>query len=230
MTTLLIPAYSAAAADELEEVAIPANLDSLESFRRWANSDAYPETGRYSWLQGQLLVDVAMEELFRHSQLKLAVQFALEEWNRAQRRGYVFPDGARLTHPGVDLSVEPDAVFTSYESVRQGRVQLIMGEAGDLVELEGSPELVVEIVSRSSVKKDKKTLRKLYWQAGVGEYWLIDARREPVSFEILRSGSRGYLAAPRRDGCPVSRVLDGPVKLTSEVDPLGHPQWRVHLL
>jgi Uma2 family endonuclease len=229
MTSLLIAADSAArrGGDDMDEVAIPANLDSLEAFRRWADSDAYPETGRYSWLQGQLLVDVEMEELFTHNLLKTALTFGLEHWNREQQRGYVFSDGVRLTHPGADLSVEPDVVFTTFDSVQQGRVKLVSGASDSLVELEGSPELVVEIVSPRSVKKDKKTLRELYWQAGIGEYWLIDARREPTSFEILLAESDGYHPAERRGEHPVSRVLDRPVILTNETDPLGHPQWRV---
>lgn len=229
MTSLLISADTAArrGSDDVKEVAIPANLDSLEAFRRWADSDAYPDTGRYSWLQGQLLVDIQMEELFTHNLLKNAVYFALESWNQQHRRGYVFSDGVRLTHPGVDLSVEPDVVFTSFESVQQGRVQLVSGRSGNLIELEGSPDLIVEIVSPASVKKDKQTLRDLYWQAGMGEYWLIDARREPVSFELMLAGSDGYLPAERRNGHPLSRVLEGPVALTSTVDPLGHPQWSV---
>jgi Uma2 family endonuclease len=232
MTSLLIPADTGSrrGSDDVKEVAIPANLDSLEAFRRWADSDAYPDTGRYSWLQGQLLVDVELEELFTHNLLKTAVTVALDGWNRAHRRGYVFSDGVRLTHKGVDLSVEPDVVFTSFESVQQGRVQLVSGRLGSLIELEGSPDLVVEIVSPASVKMDKQMLRELYWQAGLGEYWLIDARREPVSFELLLAGPDGYQPAERRDEHPVSRVLGGPVVLTSEVDPLGHPQWCVQPL
>ena len=199
MTTLLIPALSAPGStpDELNDVAIaiPASLDSLEAFRRWADSDAYPETGRYSWIKGQLLLDVEMEELFTHNLLKTAVTVALENWNRVHKRGYVFSDGARLTHSGVDLSVEPDLVFTSFDSVQAGRVQMNSGQSGHLVELEGSPELVVEIVSPASATKDKKVLRKLYHQAGIEEYWLIDARREPTSFEIFLSGSADYQPA-----------------------------------
>src|SRR5256885_8764701 len=47
------------------------------------------------------------------------------------------------------------------------------------LELEGTPDMVLEVVSESSVQKDTKRLRQLYWQAGIREYWLVDARREP---------------------------------------------------
>ena len=51
------------------------------------------------------------------------------------------------------------------------------------MELEG-PDLVVEIVSDSSVTKDTQRLPLSYWQAGVTEYWLVDVGGERLSFQI----------------------------------------------
>ena len=50
----------------------------------------------------------------------------------------------------------------------------------------------MEIVSPSSVSKDKKHLRECYYRAGIPEYWLIDARGEDVEFDILRRGEEKY--------------------------------------
>jgi Uma2 family endonuclease len=60
--------------------------------------------------------------------------------------------------------------------------------------------MVLEAVSDSSVRKDLKTLRRAYFRAGIPEYWLIDARKPAVTFDILRRGTRGYIRTPKTDG------------------------------
>lgn len=50
--------------------------------------------------------------------------------------------------------------------------------------------MVLEVVSTSSVQKDYRLLRRAYWEADIREYWLVDARKAPVKFEILRHGAR----------------------------------------
>ena len=47
------------------------------------------------------------------------------------------------------------------------------------------PDVVLEIVSESSVEKDYERLPELYGRAGVSEFWRADVRRE-LTFEILR--------------------------------------------
>src|SRR5947209_1245551 len=42
-----------------EKVRIPAGIDDVEAFRRWARSDAFPEHGRFAFLQGTLWVDLS---------------------------------------------------------------------------------------------------------------------------------------------------------------------------
>ena len=60
------------------------------------------------------------------------------------------------------------------DSFRTGRVKLIEGKEDGYVELEGSPDMVLEVVSDSSVEKDNDVLMDLYWKAGIREYWVLD--------------------------------------------------------
>ena len=96
---------------------------------------------------------------------------------------------------------EPDAMFASYETFRSGRLRQISGRRPEgVIEVEGTPDMVLEVISRSSVRKDTVDLLDQYWQAGIREYWLIDPRREPIPFDILRHTARGYVATRRQNG------------------------------
>ncbi len=66
----------------------------------------------------------------------------------------------------------------------------------DYIEIEGPPDLIVEIVSKSSEKKDTLRLPAAYFAAGVPEFWLVDARHKPLYFQIHHRGDDLYVAAP----------------------------------
>jgi Uma2 family endonuclease len=83
--------------------------------------------------------------------------------------------------------------------------------------------MVLEVVSRSSVQKDTRNLREDYWQAGVREYWLIDARTDPLPFDILRHTPKGYRATAKKDGWLRSVVFGKSFRLLRRISALGHP-------
>ena len=53
-----------------DRVRIPSGLNSLEAYRQWARSDEYPERGRFSYLNGEMWVDLSMGQLFSHNGVK----------------------------------------------------------------------------------------------------------------------------------------------------------------
>jgi Uma2 family endonuclease len=173
-------------------------------------------------------MDPSKEELFTHGRIKVRITATLESLVTASALGYVFSDRTRFHSLPNELSVEPDVLFFSFESVREGRVRLSEGAEAGYISIEGSPEVVVEIVSLSSVTKDTAQLRDAYFEAGVLEYWLIDARREPVSFELLKLGSRGYTTTrAQAGGWLKSAVFGKSFRITQATDPLGNPQFTL---
>src|SRR5262249_10387895 len=212
-----------------DQVRIPSWVNDLESFRRWSQSDDYPERGWVSFLDGEIWVDTHMEQLFSHNQVKTCFTGTLWRLAQAEERGYYFSDRALLIHEGANLSTEPDGTFCAYEAVEEGRVRLVEGIEEGYVELEGTPDMVLEIVSTYSVRKDTEVLRKLYWRAGISEYWLVDARKSPLQFDILRRTARGYAAARRQRGWLTSRVFERSFLLDTEPDRLGHPRYTLRM-
>ncbi|GMQ80317.1 MAG: hypothetical protein BMS9Abin04_292 [Planctomycetia bacterium] len=135
------------------------------------------------------------EDLFSHGTLKTELVMVLNQRIKLGNLGYLFTDSTRVSSPKADLSAEPDIVFVSAASLDKGAVRLVPKSAHGhdrFVELEGGPDLVVEIVSDSSVNKDTNRLPPAYFLAGIGEFWLVDARAEELVFRVYRRGASAF--------------------------------------
>jgi Uma2 family endonuclease len=96
-----------------------------------------------------------------------------------------------MSNPAANLSTVPDGAYVSYVTFQSDRLRQVPGCRGGVVELEGTPDMVLEVVSESSAEKDTITLPPLYQAAGIPEFRRIDARGE-LRFEILRLTSAGW--------------------------------------
>ena len=208
-----------------DQVRIPSWVSDLESFRRWSRTDDYPERGWVSFLDGEIWVDMDMEQLFTHNQVKTEFTIVLGGLTKDEELGYFFSDRVLLSNESANLSTEPDGTFCSFNALEERRVYLVEGLEEGHVEIEGTPDMVLEVVSRHSVRKDTKVLRNLYWRAGIPEYWLVDARKNPPQFDILRWTERGYSSTRRRQGWLKSKVFGRSFLLETKPDRLGHPQF-----
>ena len=169
-------------------VVIPADAGDLAAFRRWALSDDFPTTGRIDYVEGTIEVDMSPEELQSHGSLKGELYAYVHRVVRDADLGQVFVDRARLSAPGIGLSCEPDVLFVSLDALQSGRVRYVPVSAVHperLMEVEGAADLVVEVVSDSSVGKDRTRLPPLYAGAGVRELWIADSRGTDVILQIF---------------------------------------------
>jgi Uma2 family endonuclease len=179
-----------------DSLLIPGQARDLAGFRSWAVSPRFPERGRIDFLAGDLEVDMSPEDLLTHSLVKSEIAAVLHFLVARRGLGEVFIDRARISSPAADLSVEPDIVVVLWEALDSGRLRYIpaaSGKPGRYIEMEGAPDLVVEILSDSSVRKDLVRLPPLYAAAGVPELWRVDARQDSLRFEILVLKAGGYV-------------------------------------
>src|SRR5213078_4917351 len=100
-----------------------------------------------------------------HNQVKGEFAFVWTGVIKQNQLGRFVSDGMLMTNILADLSCEPDGMFISHESFSSGKVRLVESPNGKLIELEGTPDAVLEVVSDSSVAKDYELLRRLYWLA-----------------------------------------------------------------
>lgn len=203
-----------------ERLRVPAEAHELGGFRRWAFSPEFPESGRIDFLAGDVEVDMSPEDLQTHGALKAEIAAILHEVITRADRGQVFIDGARVSSEAGDLSVEPDVVVVLWESLEAGRVRYVpasSGKEGRFREIEGAPDLVVEVVSDSSVGKDTRRLPERYAASGVPELWLVDARGDEISFGVHTLERGSYRRhPPDADGAVTSPVLGRRLRLTRE--------------
>lgn len=207
------------------EVVIPAWVDDLDSFCAWRLSEESPERGEIAFLDSALWVDLSMEEFLTHNQVKAAYDFAIMSVVQPASLGRYVPDRMLLKNAAANLSTEPDGLFCTWDTIRSGRLRLVDKPGQGVMELEGTPDLVLEIVSKTSVHKDTVLLKELYAKAGIAEYWLVDVREERRFFDILQLAPDGYVPTPAVDGWLISKVLGMRFRLTETPDPLGQVQF-----
>lgn len=214
----------------VDQVRVPSDVFTLDGFRNWAHSAKFPESGRICFIKGNVEIDMSPEELFHHNSVKSDLYIDFGTLVRRLKLGRVFVDGAFLVNQEAELATEPDLIFCSYDSIRRHRVRFTAKgrRTTRLVEIRGAPDLVGEIVSDSSVRKDTVTLREAYFEAGIPEYWLIDARGRTVRFQILVPGKSGYVSVKAdADGFLRSNVLGRQVRLIRETDEENCAAYRL---
>ena len=142
-----------------DHVEIPLGIRNLFDFRQWALSEDFPQQGRIDYVAGKIEVDMSPEDLFTHGTLKSQVSSKIEQRVGELDIGHTFVAETRISSIPGDVSSEPDVVVSTFDAIDSGRVCFTpkaSGEEGRYVEVEGGPDLVVEIVSDSSETKDTK--------------------------------------------------------------------------
>jgi Uma2 family endonuclease len=73
--------------------------------------------------------------------------------------------------------VQPDVLFIAPE--RRGIVQ---------ERIEGAPDLLVEVLSAGTARRDRGEKLRLYAECGVREYWVVDPQERQIEFLINEAG------------------------------------------
>ena len=71
--------------------------------------------------------------------------------------------------------LEPDVIFVSADQ------QSIITDAN----IQGAPALVIEVLSPSTIGRDRDIKRSIYAEHGVGEYWLVDPDARTITVMSL---------------------------------------------
>ena len=211
------------------KISVPFWVVDIESFRRWMDTDEFPKKGRIWWLCGEVWADMSKEQIFTHLVVKNEFAFTLTGLAKKGKKGLFIPDGLLLSNFEGDISGNPDGTFISNETLGSERVRLIEGAEGGYTELQGAADMVLEVVSDSSEEKDLVTLKQAYWEAGVQEYWIVDAREDEAIFEILYRTARGFAVRRKKAGWVKSDVFGKSFRLVRTMNALKHPEFSLQV-
>lgn len=95
-----------------------------------------------------------------------------------------------LTKRGVVINAPYDVELLAHDIVQPDLV-VVLNERQHIItpsRIQGTPDLVVEILSHSTESRDRQIKRALYQMAGVPEYWIVDPFAQKVEQLVLKEG------------------------------------------
>ncbi len=88
------------------------------------------------------------------------------------------------SHPGAgEIYLAPFDVVLSFHDVVEPDLLFVAADQKDILtdkNVQGPPALVIEVLSKSTRKRDAQTKRRLFERTGVREYWLVDPELDAV--------------------------------------------------
>ena len=142
----------------------------------------FPDDGkRHELLDGDHLMSPAPR--IKHQDVSLNLAALIKDFLKQTGGGRIFVAPTDVVLSDLDV-VEPDLVYVS-----AARAAIITEK-----NIQGVPDLVVEILSESSRKTDEIIKRELYERHGVSEYWIIDPELETVKVYRLVDGRYARVA------------------------------------
>lgn len=113
---------------------------------------------------------------------------------------------------GRIMGAPMDVVFSDKDSA-QPDVFFVKKEREKIIEWDGlvwgSPDLIVEIISKGTGKHDRVDKYNLYEKFGVSEYWLVDPANQTVQVYFLEDKKYVLQQFQETEGAVKSKVLEG---------------------
>ena len=151
---------------------------------------------RYELLDGELILVASPNR--DHQMISLRLASRMLSFVDENDLGWVFDAPFDVLLTDTD-TVQPDVMFVSRER------EHISTPAN----IQGAPDLVVEILSPSSSRRDWREKRELYARHGVLEYWIIDPTNRIVSVMQLQDGVLEIEQTCADGDTATSTVLEG---------------------
>ena len=155
-----------------------------------------PEDKRYQLLDGEMIL--APSPTQRHQAIVGQLFVVLRQFVNDNRLGRVWFAPLDVILSNYDVA-QPDILFVSNERAT------IITEAN----IQGAPDLVVEILSPATAEYDRGYKQLLYGRHGVQEYWLVDP--DAATVEVWSESEQGLAPSATYHGDEVltSPLLEG---------------------
>jgi Uma2 family endonuclease len=162
-----------------------------------------PDDGnRYELIEGELFI-VSPAPSTRHQAILTNLLVALVTALQRPRFARVFPAPTDVVL-SPDTALQPDLIV-----IAATNASIITARA-----VEGSPDIAIEILSPSSLDRDRYIKKRLFQQSGVQEYWVVDPESDSIVAYRLDRGTYGIRARYDRSSvlqCPEFPTLRIPL-------------------
>jgi len=159
----------------VEEEAMGASVRELTKFT-YEDYLYLPDDGkRYQIIEGEIYTTPA--PIPYHQKILLRLAQLVRNFVEERDLGEVFLAPCDVILSDEDI-VQPDIFFISKE-----RLDIITQK-----NIQGVPDLIIEIVSHYNPKIDKILKKKLYERYGVREYWIVDPEGREIEVFVLEKG------------------------------------------
>jgi Uma2 family endonuclease len=135
---------------------------------------------RYELLNGELILSPSPKEIHQYISSILHIMIGTFVRERSLGKVYFSPFDVVLSDTNV---VQPDILFISNE-----RADIITSD-----NVQGAPDLVVEILSPATAERDRTVKLDLYAQHGVKEYWIVDPDAKTITVLLRGEGGLGVV-------------------------------------
>ena len=148
-------------------------------FKGWVENRPTRDINRYELASGKIVL--TPPAAWEHAKIEAKVIRILEDFVSKHNLGTVFGSSAGYELPSGD-TLEPDASFISRERWSKGPEP----RRGQFLKI--APNLVVEILSPATARRDRIEKKRVYEANGVDEYWLVDPHRREITVFHLAEG------------------------------------------
>jgi len=184
--------------DEWRDVIYDKKTYTYEDYKK------LPEGAPYQLIGGNLVMTPAPE--IYHQEISGKIEFKLREFVMKNDIGTVYdaPIDVRLGETDV---YQPDIIFILHKNNK------IIGRK----EIEGSPDMIIEILSPATAYYDLREKYRVYEKCGVSEYWIVDPKQKKI--EVYENRNKKYYLANEAEetGSVSSKIMEGFSFLLSDV-------------
>lgn len=171
---------------------VPGSRQGAWTYEAYA---ALPDDGcRYEIVQGVLMMTPAPETA--HQGIIGEISSFLRSQIFDTKRGLVLTSPVDVVF-SEDTQTQPDVLVLLKEHLDRLQKQRILG----------APDLVVEVISPSSVTYDRLVKHNIYEQAGVPEYWLVKPSTQSIEVFVLETSKYRSLGTFKGEECLLSHLM-----------------------
>jgi Uma2 family endonuclease len=168
---------------------------SVKEFRQLEFDES--DSAFYELINGSIMKKSAPTP--QHQSISMNLSLQLGSFIKSKKSGKLFASPIDLFLDDHN-AVQPDLVFVANENQR------IVTNDG----IVGIPDLIVEIISPSSVMRDRVDKKNLYEKLNVKEYWIIDPAYQDIEIYTILNGRYELLSGVTLfEGSLKSNVLEG---------------------